>query len=124
VLVWWLSDPSRLSRRAKRAIEASSIVNEVVISAMTVFEIATLLRRGRLEFSVPPEVWFTALRALPELSIEPFSAEIAWVAGTFDGALSGDPADRAIVATAQLLGIALITADERLRATQAVPTIW
>jgi PIN domain nuclease of toxin-antitoxin system len=38
--------------------------------------------------------------------------------------MHGDPADRLIVATATVLGVSLVTADERLRSLEAPTTIW
>lgn len=64
-------------------------------------EIATAVRRGRLTLSMPFGQWLADLRALPELQFEPVTAEIAALAGSFDGAMHGDPADRIIAATAR-----------------------
>jgi PIN domain nuclease of toxin-antitoxin system len=124
VLVWWLADSQKLSPAARRIIKDAAADSEVAISAISVFEISTLIRRGRLQLAIDPDQWFAALCTLPELAIEPVSAEIAWIAGTFDPALPGDPADRIITATAGSLGARLITADEKLRATAPVETIW
>lgn len=124
VLVWWLAAPEKLSARARRAIEGSAAKSEIAASAISIFEISTLLRRGRLELGIDPDQWLAAARSLPELTIEPVSAEIAWIAGTFDTALPGDPADRVIAATAHALGATLITADENLRSAAAIETIW
>jgi len=124
VLVWWLAEPAKLSPVARRTIKAAAGNNEVAISTISVFEISTLTRRGRLQLGIDPDQWFAALHSLPELMIEPVSAEIAWIAGTFDPVLPEDPADRIITATASALGARLITADEKLRAAAPVETIW
>ena len=80
-LVWWAAEPARLSARAKRAVAAAVRSGYVAASAISLFEIATAIRRGRLELAVPPEQWLTDLRLLPELRLEPVSAEIAEIAG-------------------------------------------
>jgi PIN domain nuclease of toxin-antitoxin system len=122
--VWWLATPEKLSARARRAIAESAARSEITASAISIFEISTLLRRGRLEFGIDPDEWFAAARSLPELTIEPVSAEVAWIAGTFDNTLPGDPADRVIAATAHVLDARLVTADKNLRSAAAVETIW
>jgi PIN domain nuclease of toxin-antitoxin system len=122
--VWWLATPEKLSARARRAIAKAAATSEITASAISIFEISTLLRRGRLEFGIDPDEWFAAARSLPELTIEPVSAEVAWIAGTFDNTLPGDPADRVIAATAQVLDARLVTADRNLRSAAAVETIW
>jgi PIN domain nuclease of toxin-antitoxin system len=52
------------------------------------------------------------------------SAEIAEVAGSFDEAVPGDPADRIIAATAIALGLKLVTADKQLRYAPRLQTVW
>ena len=60
------------------------------------------------------------MRALPEPQFQPVSAQIAELAGSFDEATPGDPADRIIVATA----LKLVTSDRRLRDSPSVVTVW
>ena len=45
--IWWLSAPERLSSAARTAISQTPSVG---ISTISVWELGTLLRRGRLEF--------------------------------------------------------------------------
>ena len=123
-VVWWAADTARLSTRAKRAIAAASREGHIAASAISLFEIATAIRRGRLVLDIPPEQWLTDLRLLPELRIEPVSAEIAEIAGSFDGRFPGDPADRIIAATAVALGLKLVTADARLRRAPQLQAVW
>ena len=87
-------------------------------------EIVTAVRRKRLQFASPVEQWLADARSLPELRFEPVSSEIAQLAGSFGAELDGDPADRIIAATAIHLGFALVTADEKLRASGSMRTIW
>jgi PIN domain nuclease of toxin-antitoxin system len=124
VLVWWVSGSGRLSVRAKRAIDQGLRRSPAIVSTISVLEIATAVRRGRLELNSPLDQWLTDLRALPELQFQPVSAEIAELAGSFDEATPGDPADRIIIATALILRAKLVTADERLRESSMVVTVW
>jgi PIN domain nuclease of toxin-antitoxin system len=123
-LVWWAAGAPGLSPRARRAIQSETRQGPVSASAISVFEIATAVRRGRLELAVPLEQWLADLRLLPELRFEPVSADIAHLAGAFEEAMPGDPADRIIVATAVKLQARLVTADDRLRLTRKVETVW
>jgi PIN domain nuclease of toxin-antitoxin system len=123
-LVWWVAGAGRLSARAKRAIDRQLPQGTVIVSTITVLEIATAVRRGRLELGASLDQWLADLLALPELRFESVSAEIARLAGSYDDTLPGDPADRIILATAQTVGAALVTADERLRQSPNVTTVW
>ena len=123
-LVWWATGAPRLSARARRAIMSAIRQEPAVASAISVFEIATLVRRGRLTFGVPLEQWLSDVRLLPELRLEPVSADIAQLAGTFEEPMPGDPADRIIVATAIRLQAKLVTADDRLGKSRLVETVW
>lgn len=123
-LVWWLTDGARVSRAAKLAITKAAKEKAVAVSAISVLEIVTAVRRGRLQFSMPVDQWLADARRLPELRFEPVSADIAQLAGGFGEEMHGDPADRIIAATALHLGCPLVTADEKLRAHPAIKTLW
>lgn len=124
ILVWWVSDATRLTARARRAIDSALRRGPLIASAISVFEIATAVRRRRLELGVPVDRWLADLLVLPELRIEPVSAAIARLAGEFAEPLPGDPADRLIAATASVLKAKVATADERLRKSPHVAAVW
>lgn len=123
-LVWWATGAPELSERAKRVIRSATRQGGLVASAISVFEIATAVRRERLKLGVSLDQWLSDLRALPELRLEPVTADIAYFAGTLEQSLPGDSADRIIVATACALQAKLVTADARLRRSRQVETVW
>ena len=123
-LVWWVSGGKPLSARAKRAIRSAQAAGGLNASAISLLEIATAVRRGRLALGSPLDRWCEDLARLPELRIQPVTSEIARVAGSFDASAPGDPADRIIVATALALGARLVTADVRLRRFPQLQTVW
>ena len=123
-LIWWVSAPARLSTRARRAMSTAARRESMVASAISLFEIATAVRRGRLELGQPLAQWLSDLRLLPELRFEPVNADIAQAAGGFADPMSGDPADRIIAATAIALQAKLVTADQALQRSPHVRAIW
>ncbi len=94
------------------------------MSAASVLEIATLVRRRRLELTRGLGEWLDDVQSLPELRIEPVTAAIAARSGLFDVEVQGDPIDRLIIATAVVLDESLVTADEHIRSLRWMRTIW
>lgn len=124
VLLWWVSGYERISAPAQRAIRRGSEDRNVHASAISMFEIATALRRGRLELAIPPEQFLADLATLPDVSFAPVTVDIARTAGRLSADFPGDPADRLIVSTAIVLGASLVSADERLRRMPGLAVIW
>jgi PIN domain nuclease of toxin-antitoxin system len=56
--------------------------------------------------------------------VKPMTPEIAALAVRLPAGFPKDPADRLIAATAIVEGVPLVTADERIRQTKVVQTIW
>lgn len=124
VLVWWATGAPRLSAKARGAIAGALRKGMLHASSISLLEIATAVRRGRLLLAAPAGEWLKDLLQLRELRFVPVTAEIALAAGSFDEGIPGDPADRVIVATAQSLGCRLVSADSALRKAPAVNAIW
>lgn len=123
-LVWWVSGIEPLSAKAQRVVSDALKRGPVHASAISLLEIATAVRRGRLALGMPIEEWLDALSALPQLRLQPVNAEIARHAGSLGDRVHGDPIDRIILASARVLKLKLVTADARLRASREVEAIW
>jgi len=124
VLFWWYASPGRVSARARRTLEQALRRGPIAASAISLLELATAYRRGRLHLERPADEWMEDLRKVRELRLEPVTAAIAQAAGALPDSVPGDPADRIIVATARALAARLVTADRRLRASGLVETVW
>ncbi len=121
--VWiWLSmeDKKSLSPRATTVMRQASIK---CISVISCWELAKLVEKGRIGFSIPTMTWIQ--RSLQEYDIRLFelTAEIA-VESTMLKGMHADPADQIIAATSRVSGMPLVTSDKRLRQFQGVEAIW
>ncbi len=122
VLVWAVSEPQRLSRAAVEAIEKFRKGGGLAVAAITLWELAMLLHRGRIRAYGTIEA---SIRLLSEGTIvKPLTPEIAALSTQFPPDFPADPADRLIAATARSEGISLVTRNEKLRQSLLLKTIW
>ena len=122
VLLWMASDPSRLSAKARAAIRNARQSSGVAVASITLWEMAWLAQRGRIQVlsSVETFVRETVARVI----LRPMTPDIAAVAVRLPPAYPKDPADRLIGSTAIVEGMPLVTADHQIRRSNAVQTIW
>ena len=122
VLIWMASDPKRLSKKARDAIRQAREKTGVGIAAITLWELAWLAENGRIQ--VPGSVESFVRETAARVVVEPITPEIAAFAVQLPPSFPKDPADRLIAATAMVEGAPLVTADERIRQSKVVRTIW
>jgi len=123
VLIWWVNgDHHKLSETALATIEGPG--QERLVSAISCWEVAMLVQRGRLGLTIDCERWLTLLGAIPALRLLPLTPAVAVAATRLPGAFPPDPADRFLVAQARDLNIALVTADSKIRAYPHLQSLW
>ena len=116
----WLTRGDPMLQTSRRAIrEAQASRAGVYVSAITAWEVATLVNKGRYRLFVSPKVWFARLLALAGVRLAPLTPEILIESAFLPGEPPKDPADRMIVSTARQHGLMLITRDRKLLAYAA-----
>lgn len=108
IWLWTLHAPQRLGKTLLRELRNKE--NELWISPISTWEALTLHAKGRVDLGADLEDWLR--RATAGTREAPLTHEIALAAGKLP--LHRDPADRFLAATAQVLGLVLATADQRL----------
>ena len=122
VVVRWLIDARRLSREQSQVLEgAVRRAEPVALSAISLLEIAILNREGKLRLKVTLDEFLGDMQASEVFEILPLSFQIASDVAAL-GSLR-DPADRAIVATARVHRLHLMTSDQRIIESKLVPVI-
>jgi PIN domain nuclease of toxin-antitoxin system len=107
---------TKLGARAVSAIEAAARGSTLAVSAISVWELAMLVKRQRLTLATAVSTWIEASLRPPGARIIPVGAAIALDSTQLpDFDHHKDPADRIIVATARRHGT-LLTCDESLLA--------
>jgi PIN domain nuclease of toxin-antitoxin system len=122
--IWLASDKKRLSRAASLAIADAQDRRSAYLSVLSCWEVAKLVEKGKLAFRIPLRQWMQRALAIDGLQVQPLTPDICVDSTLLPGAFHADPADQIIVATARMLGAALVTPDKKLRQYSYVPTIW
>jgi PIN domain nuclease of toxin-antitoxin system len=114
VWIWLMEGSERLSPAVVRAIEEAVQEGNVRIHPLSVWEVGTLVRKGRLGLAGPVERWVEEALAVEGVTLTPLTAAMALEAAAIPDPFPGDPVDRMLVATARILGATLVTADRRI----------
>lgn len=123
-LIWWVSGDGALSRRAADAIVAARATGQLVVSAISAWEIAQLVARGRLRLSMDVAQWFASVTRIEGLRVHAVDADQFMQSVHLPGELHRDPADRLLIALTRSLGAALITCDQKIQQYPHVKTLW
>ena len=128
VVIWWVNgDLERLSVTAREAIDQACSVaaaQNLLVSAISCWEVAMLVQRGRLALSMDCDRWLTLLSAIAAVELVPLTPTVAVTATQLPGDFHADPADRFLVALARQRNIPLVTADSKIRDYPHVQTLW
>lgn len=123
-LLWWLGGGT-LGKQASAAIRKESGEDgEIVVSAISAWEIALLVRRGKIGLSMDVSDWVEKVGQIDAVRFMPVDNSIAIKSIDLPGEFHNDPADRVIVATARALSAPLVTNDRLIRQYEYVRTIW
>jgi PIN domain nuclease of toxin-antitoxin system len=117
IWLWTLSDPKRLGRRVVQQLKDEA--NELWLSPISTYEALTLHYKGRFEIDGSWDQWLA--RATAGTREAPLTHEIAFLARQLP--LHQDPADRILAATAEVLDLTLVTADEKLLGLGTIRTM-
>jgi PIN domain nuclease of toxin-antitoxin system len=105
---WWLNQiPGKLSPAILTLIEET---DDVGISAISCFEMAWLVRHGRIDLGMPFEQWFDIAKNDTEIQILPVTAPISIRAVALPEHHK-DPQDRIIISTAIIHNAKLLSYD-------------
>lgn len=108
-LLWLASGSKRLSRSTLREINESPVVH---VSAVSGFEIALKVAKGKLDLPNPPREWFDKIVEHHGLSVLPLELNACITAAELPP-IHDDPCDRFIIATAKLHDLTVVTSDDR-----------
>lgn len=117
IWLWTFVQPARLGKRVRA--ELLNPDNELWLSPISLWEAMLLHRKKRIHVPAQLDQWW--LDAAKPFSEAPLTHEIVLAANQLT--LPGDPADRFLAATAKVLGLTLVTADQRLLGLGDIATL-
>lgn len=123
IWLWLLHDPSQLSKAAQEAIQHEQSQNGLLVSAISVWEVAVKSSIGKLVLPLPIHEWYQLAQTHSGIVIETLSPIDAIASTQLPDDFHKDPADRILVAIARRYEIPLITCDAKILNYPHVKTI-
>jgi len=117
IWLWLVDDPDRLGRQTMQELKSAD--NELWLSPISTWEILTLHQKGRIKLHGDITEWVA--HAVSATKLAPFTHEVALAGRQFP--YNQDPADRFLCATALVLDLTLVTADEKLLSLANIKTL-
>ena len=122
-LLFHAGGASVLGRRAARVLAAAETQQaSVYVPAAVIWEVTLLARAGRINLRRQARDFFSDLFSNPAFQPHDLTAEQIYAADALR--FNRDPFDALIVASAQSLGLPLLTRDADIRGSGAVKVIW
>lgn len=124
VWIWWNMRPGNLSRKVYSLLGMSENYEELLLSAISLWEFCKLIEKQRLSISCDPENWIYEALNMPKLRLVPLSPRLAYRSTVLPQPFHHDPADQIIVATAREENAILISKDVLIEEYPHVRTLW
>ncbi len=121
--IWWLTGDVRLGQHALRRLDQLPPDSRPVLCDISLWEIALLVQRRRLELPVAFDAWLETAAAPQTVRILPVTAQIAGELTRLPESFHTDPADRLIVSTSRVHGLRVLTRDQRI-AESGLVRLW
>ncbi len=123
VVIWWLMDDRKLPKEHARLLDRSERSGTTVgLSAISLWEIAKLVERGRLELTQSVDDSLEQLETSAFITILPLTGRVAIESTRLGARFHSDPIDQVIAATARCHGLTLLTVDDRIIESGIVAT--
>jgi PIN domain nuclease of toxin-antitoxin system len=120
---WLVDDQSKLSELARRVI--TDTTNSLHVPVIVLTELHRLVRKGRISIHAPEglDQWFAKGLLQHQAQCEPITLDIAHAAEILPP-IHNDPADRFILATAQVLGGRILSSDTIMPKYPGITVDW
>jgi PIN domain nuclease of toxin-antitoxin system len=115
IWIWYLEGgSSQLSKQVVSLLDRSGAASRLLVSDISYWEVAVKSAKGKLTLSVDTGVWLSRAASAPGIRFLPLDRDVLLLSTRLAGTAHNDPADRMLLATAQLNNVPLVTADRLL----------
>ena len=123
-IVWHLQGSDQLSAEAASALTKAETTDAVVVSVASLVDLWYVTPTTKKVSDADLARLRNLLTSSPAFALQPIDLEVVHATTSIPRDVLTDPWDRFIVATAQVLDLALVTRDGAIRDSGLVPTIW
>ena len=112
-LIWWSLDPDKLSQTAKNACREMEKAKNGLVPSICIWEIAIKIKNNKLDLGVNLDKYVAALKKSDVVKIIPIDEDV-WLKSVSLDWSHRDPADRVVVALAEIEQAAIMTSDRKI----------
>lgn len=128
VWIWHLEgDETRFAKGTSALLDRSGEQGRLFVCDISWWEVAVKAAKGKLTFTVDVAVWLQRAEQAPGIRFRPLTRPVLLQSTRLPGTAHNDPADRMLMAMAQLDGVPLVTNDrliiEYARAHRGTPVV-
>ncbi|MDP9323035.1 MAG: type II toxin-antitoxin system VapC family toxin [Acidobacteriota bacterium] len=121
--IWWVDQDARLGAKTIAVLDSLPRDQRPFLCDISLWEVAMLVERGRLELDLPLGEWLDAAAHPRSVQLVSISPRIAAAVASLPDTFHRDPADRLIVATSRALGLPVLSHDRLINRSRLV-TRW
>lgn len=112
--LWWLLGDERLGSKEVAILDALPTENRPCLCDISLWEVALLVARGRLELESPLAEFLQSAASPATVRVLPITADTVVAMNALPENFHRDPADRLIVATARARGLEITSRNARI----------
>ncbi len=115
VWIWHVEgDASQVVSGTTALLDRSGAHSGLFVSDISYWEVAVKAAKAKIAFSVDVAVWLQRAEQAPGIRFQSLTRPVLLQSTKLNGAVHNDPADRILLATSQVHGIPLVTADRQI----------
>lgn len=114
IWLWWMFRSGDLAPTVLERLDRMAAGDRPLLSAISLWETAMLVERGRVTLDRDLGSWLRAAAAPECVDLVPITPDVAAESALLPATLHRDPADRLLIATARVMSCPVLTRDERI----------